>query len=194
MNRVLPIARWALLLAPLLWLCLTVAAAVPAQAVDEQELAELPLDEPMEGLAEELGPPGPRPATQREAEELAREISKGLRCPICQGGSIQESPVDSAKNMRRRVRELVDRGYDQDQINDYFVVRYGDWVLMSPTFSGFNFLVWIGPAIFGGLALAGLAYVVTRWSQEPDEVPLENAEGESPLDRYEQRLLDEIER
>jgi cytochrome c-type biogenesis protein CcmH len=185
------VKHW-LLLIPALLAVLFVALVVPAVAVDEQELAALALDEPMEGLAEELGPPGPVPEA-RQAEELARHISKGLRCPICQGGSIQESPVDSAKNMRRRVRELVDRGYDEDQIFDYFVRRYGDWVLMSPTTSGFNWLVWLGPAVAAGLALAALAYVVTRWSQEPDAVPLENAAGEAPLDRYEQRLLDEIE-
>lgn len=185
--------RWFLLLTVL---CLAVLASVatPAVAVDKDELTELALDEPMEGLAAELGPPGAPPATPREAEDLARQISRGLRCPICQGGSIQESPVDSAKNMRRRVRELVDRGYDEDQIQDYFVVRYGSWVLLSPAFSGFNWLVWLGPAIAGALALAALAYVITRWSQEPDEVPITTAEGETPLDRYEQRLLDEIER
>ena len=68
---------------------------------------EVALDESVEELAQELGPPGEPPATDLEAAERARHISKGLRCPICQGSSIQDSPVESATNMRNRVREMA---------------------------------------------------------------------------------------
>jgi len=154
---------------------------------------EVALDEPISDLQDELGPPGTPPATELELDERTRRISKGLRCPVCQGSSIQDSPVDSAVNMRNRVRELVERGYDQEQIHAYFVARYGEWILLAPPAAGLNWLVWIGPALAGGLALAVLAGVAARWRKEPDAVPLPSDTGEAPLDDYEQRLLDEIE-
>ena len=158
------------------------------------EVTDVPMDEPLADLADELGPPGPKPASEAELDALTLRVSKGLRCPVCQGSSIADSPVDSAVNMRRRVRQLLEQGYDQDQINSYFATRYGEWVLQSPPAAGLNWIVWIGPALGGGLALAVLAGVALRWRKEPDEVPLPSDVGDTPLDRYEQRLLDEIER
>ena len=154
---------------------------------------EVALDESVEELAQELGPPGEPPATDLEAAERARHISKGLRCPICQGSSIQDSPVESATNMRNRVREMVDMGFDQEQINAYFLYRHGESILLAPPAAGLNWLVWVGPALAGGLALAVLAGVAARWRKEPDAVPLPSETGDAPLDAYEQRLLDEID-
>lgn len=144
-------------------------------------------------LAPELGAPGPVP-TVEQARELTRQISRGLRCPVCQGSSIQDSPVDSAVNMRRQVEELVAQGYGQRQIEDYFVARYGEWVLLSPRATGVNWLVWVVPALGGGGALAALVAVAARWRREEDPVPLPSEVGRAPLDDYERRLLEEIER
>ena len=172
----------------------TVASASLASAAGPDDVPEVAMDEPLDGLADELGPPGTPPATEAELDSTVRTISKGLRCPVCQGSSIQDSPVESAVNMRNRVRELVKRGYDQDQINAYFAARYGEWILQAPPAAGLNWLAWLGPAAAGGLALAVLAGVAARWRKEPDDVPLPSETGEAPLDTYEQRLLDEIDR
>lgn len=150
-------------------------------------------DEPLEDLEDLLGPPGVPPATEQELDAFAYRVSKGLRCPVCQT-SIIDSASDSATNMRARVRELAAYGYDRSQIEDYFVQQYDTWILLAPPAQGLNWLVWIGPALAGGIALAALAAVVLKWRQEPDEVPLPSETGDVPLDRYEQRLLDEIDR
>lgn len=167
-----------------LLLCL---AAPPAMAEPS------PYQEPIVELIGELGEPGPAPSPQ-EARERAYQISRGLRCPVCQGSSIQDSPVESAVNMRRRVEELVAAGYGERAIEDYFVHRYGEWVLLNPRASGVNWLVWLLPALGGGGALGGLIYTVARWRREEDPVPLPSDRGEVPLDDYERRLLEEIDR
>ncbi len=141
----------------------------------------------------ELGSPGP-PPDAATAEALTRTISKNLRCPVCQGSSIQDSPVDSAVDMKRRVGELVALGYDQAQIEGYFVRRYGEWVLLTPRAVGVNWLVWIVPGLAAGGAVVALVTVAARWRREEDPVPLPSEIGQAPLDDYERRLLDEIER
>ncbi len=152
-----------------------------------------PIAELRAELEAELGPPGAPPATARGVDDRVRAISKRLRCPVCQNVSIQDSPVQSAQDMRARVREMVEAGYDRETIEGYFVDAYGESVLLSPPASGLNWLVWVVPALGGGLALAVLVGVVVRWRQEPDPLPLPSETGEAPLDRYEQQLLDEIE-
>lgn len=141
----------------------------------------------------ELGEPGPVP-TVEQARERTRTISRGLRCPVCQGSSIQDSPVDSAVNMRKQVEELVAEGYRQRQIEDYFVRRYGEWVLLNPRAVGMNWLVWIAPALAAGIAVSSVVFVVARWRREEDPLALPSERGEAPLDDYERRLIEEIER
>jgi cytochrome c-type biogenesis protein CcmH len=143
-------------------------------------------------LAAELGPPGAAP-DPRAAEDLTRQISRNLRCPVCQGSSIHDSPVDSAVNMKRQVEEMVALGYGQAQIEGYFVRRYGEWVLLTPRAVGVNWLVWVAPALAAGGAVGALIYVAALWRREDDPVPLPSEVGAAPLDDYERRLLEEID-
>jgi cytochrome c-type biogenesis protein CcmH len=99
--------------------------------------------------------------------------------------------------MRKRVRELLGRGYNEDQVQDYFVARYGEWILLAPPADGgggLNWLIWVLPAASGGVALAVVAAVAARWRREPDPVPPASEAGKAPLDPYEERLLREIDR
>ncbi len=149
-------------------------------------------DEPILDLADELGAPGTPPASEVELDQLVRTINKGLRCPVCQGSSIQDSPVDSAVAMRTRVRELAAQGYTKAQIEQYFVDRYGEWILQSPA-TAENWIVWICPSLGGGLALAILAGVALGWRREPDDDDWDDDTASNiPLDRFEKQLLDEI--
>lgn len=82
-------------------------------------------------------------------ESRARDISQGLRCVVCQGESIDESNADIAGDMRRLVRERLLEGDSNQQVMDYVVERYGEFVLMRPTTEGANKLLWAaGPALF----------------------------------------------
>jgi cytochrome c-type biogenesis protein CcmH len=70
-----------------------------------------------------------------------------LRCPVCQGSSIQESPSAEATAMKEIVRERLSKGESEDEIKAYFVSRYGDWILLAPPAHGINLLVYILPVV-----------------------------------------------
>jgi cytochrome c-type biogenesis protein CcmH len=78
-------------------------------------------------------------------EQRAYEIGALLRCPVCQGMPIAESPSPMAQDMMKKVREQVQAGASQEDILTYFTQRYGEWVLLKPTTQGMNMLVWVLP-------------------------------------------------
>jgi cytochrome c-type biogenesis protein CcmH len=83
------------------------------------------------------------------------EVGALLRCPVCQGLSVADSPATMASNMKARVRELLAAGYDEEQILAYFERSYGEFVRLEPPRRGINWLVWLAPpaALLGGLVL-----------------------------------------
>ena len=90
-------------------------------------------------------------------EKRAREISKGLRCLVCQNQSIDDSDAELAKDLRLIVRERLTAGDSDAQVIDFVVSRYGDYVLLSPPFMASTLILWLGPAAIGG---AGIFAVV----------------------------------
>jgi cytochrome c-type biogenesis protein CcmH len=91
------------------------------------------------------------------AEARAREVSKALRCVVCQNETIDESNAELAKDMRLLVRERIKAGDTNDQVIAYMVDRYGDFVLLKPRFTAETLALWIGPAVLlvlGGIAVA----------------------------------------
>ncbi|MBT4933284.1 MAG: cytochrome c-type biogenesis protein CcmH [Rhodospirillaceae bacterium] len=86
-------------------------------------------------------------------EERAREISKGLRCVVCQNQSIDGSNADLARDMRVLVRERLLAGDSNIQVTDYMVSRYGDFVLLNPPFKAATYALWLGPLLIIGLGL-----------------------------------------
>ena len=109
--------------------------------------------------AQFVGPPAGTAVTGPMLDQRTLEVSGLLRCPVCQGLSIADSPSEMAVNMKGQVRELLSRGYTQEQILKYFELSYGQFVLLKPKFQGVNTLVWILPI----LALAiGAVIVVTK--------------------------------
>lgn len=85
---------------------------------------------------------------------MAYDVGKLLRCPVCQGMPIAESPSPMAQDMMKQVRSMADAGQSREEIIAYFVSRYGEWVLLKPTARGFNILVWVLPPL--GLLMGGL--------------------------------------
>jgi cytochrome c-type biogenesis protein CcmH len=87
------------------------------------------------------------------------EVAGLLRCPVCQGLSVADSPSTMARNMKAQVREKLAAGFDQEQILAGFERSYGEFVRLQPQLRGVNWLVWLGPAAAllagaGGVALA----------------------------------------
>ena len=89
-------------------------------------------------------------------EERARDISKGLRCLVCQNQSIDDSDATLARDLRVLVRERLVSGDSNEQVMDYVVSRYGDFVLLNPPFKTGTLVLWIGPFVFLLIGLIAL--------------------------------------
>ncbi|MFZ5961492.1 cytochrome c-type biogenesis protein [Thalassococcus sp. BH17M4-6] len=118
-------------------------------------------------------------------EARARELSKGLRCLVCQNESIDESNASLARDLRLLVRERLVAGDSDEEVIDYIVERYGEFVLLNPTTGGANWLLWAaGPAMLLLALGVGVFYVRGRSSAV--------AETESGLSEAEQARLRDI--
>ncbi|WP_201830317.1 cytochrome c-type biogenesis protein [Microvirga zambiensis] len=94
-------------------------------------------------------------------EKRAREISAGLRCLVCQNQSIDDSDAQLAKDLRILVRERLVAGDTDEQVHTFLVQRYGEFVLLKPTFGAHTLLLWLTPALV--LILGGIgAYAALR--------------------------------
>jgi cytochrome c-type biogenesis protein CcmH/NrfF len=93
-----------------------------------------------------------------------RALSAELRCPVCQGLSLQDSPSELAQQMRAVVRDQLASGKTPDEVRRYFIDKYGEWILLEPQKRGFNLLVYLLPvvAIAGGAAV--IVVSVRRWT------------------------------
>ena len=93
-------------------------------------------------------------------EARARHISEGLRCLVCQNQSIDDSEAPLAKDLRLLVRERLTAGDTDQQIEDFVVARYGEFVLLKPRFTAHTLLLWFAtPAVFLlALLIVVLAY------------------------------------
>jgi cytochrome c-type biogenesis protein CcmH len=106
------------------------------------------------------GPPRAPRLTGEALEAEAKRIAAVLRCPVCQGLSVGDSPSAMATNMRQQIRELVAAGFDEDQILSYFEAAYGEFVRLQPPLRGVNWLVWLAPGLGLLLGLGIVSWVL----------------------------------
>jgi cytochrome c-type biogenesis protein CcmH len=91
-----------------------------------------------------------QPRADATPAERVEEISRGLRCPDCQGLSVADSPTASAQELRRQIDELVAGGATNEEVREHFVARYGQWILLAPSAP----VIWVIPFV---VVLAGAA-------------------------------------
>ncbi|OSQ29428.1 cytochrome c-type biogenesis protein [Thalassospira sp. MCCC 1A03138] len=118
-------------------------------------------------------------------EERARDISQGLRCLVCQNQSIDDSDADLARDLRILVRERLVAGDTNEEVVDYIVERYGDYVLLNPPLKPETYILWISPAVLAFLALIAVIAFYRRKQRE-------DGAGPKSLSNQEQKRLDEI--
>ena len=107
-------------------------------------------------------------------EARARDISKDIRCPVCQGESIDDSSAPISRDLRLIIRERIMAGDTDAEVVDYIVARYGEFVLFNPKAEGSNLILWLaGPALF--LAAIAVAVAAQRRRLVP-ETKLSEAE------------------
>lgn len=112
-------------------------------------------------------------------EREVLEISKELRCAVCQNQPVSESNSDLAKDMRRLIREQLVAGKPRAEIVQYFVSRYGDYVLMKPPKEGAGLLLWVAPPlVLLVLGLVGWFYLRRRLSPVLATTTLNEADRE----------------
>lgn len=137
---------------------------------------------------------GARPGAS-EVDARVERLADQLRCPVCQNLSVQDSPSSVAATFRARIRTLVLEGRSDAEIREFFVERYGDWILLSPPRRGLALTVWLVPllAVIGGLIAVTIC--VRRWARRGRAVlalasgdPDQLARARSRLDRIEQEL------
>jgi len=130
-----------------------IAFALPALAVEPGEM----LDDPA-------------------LEARARQISRELRCLVCQNQSIDDSDSDVAHDLRLLVRERLLAGDSDQAVLDYVAQRYGDFVLLQPPVKPATWPLWFGPAALLLIAAAGIAWYFRRRRGETAPLPLSDAE------------------
>ncbi len=112
-------------------------------------------------------------------EKRVNQISSELRCLVCQNQTIADSHAELAIDLKNQVRDMVKKGQTQDQIVDYMVKRYGDFVRYRPAFKPTTMLLWVGPFL---LLLIGLVVLVVnlrkRTKVAKDDEDLSSAENE----------------
>jgi len=105
----------------------------------------------------------------RTIDDRARALEATIRCPVCQGLSIADSPALLAQQMRSLVREQLEAGRTDAQILDQFVSRYGRWILLTPASQGPDLILWLLPgALVGGGAVL---LVAIRRRRRPAPAP-----------------------
>lgn len=104
--------------------------------------------------------PGP------DLDRQSREIADQLRCPVCRGIPIADSPSELAQNMMGMIRQKLKEGESEAGILKYFEDRYGEWILLKPKPRGLNLMIWIFPLLLfvGGGAFLG--FKIFRWSKK----------------------------
>ena len=165
-----------LLLSALLALLLPVPPTA-AQAATEQSID-------VEAL---LGPPDGSPLEGEELTTQTLEVGSLMRCPVCQGLSIADSPSSSAVSMLSQVRDLVAAGYSEAQILGYFERSFGEFVLLQPKARGFNLVVWLAPLLAVMLGL----YLIRRRLRRPAPGP--SASDSTELEEYLDRVRSEVD-
>jgi cytochrome c-type biogenesis protein CcmH len=134
----------------ILALAAAVMAGSPARAVQPDEI----MDDPVK-------------------EARARELSKELRCMVCQNQSIDDSDAPLARDLRLLVRERIASGDSDSQVIDFLVARYGEFVLLKPRFNPHTVLLWLLPP----LALMGGGIVLWVYSRRRERAGISQESG-----------------
>jgi len=115
-----------------------------------------------------------------------------MRCPVCQGLSIADSPTALAIAMKSEVKEMLSKGYSETQVLEYFEQSYGEFIRLAPKAKGFNLVVWLAPL---AVLLGGLLFLALRMRKPTttalDEAPVESS-ADADLEAYRERVRREV--
>jgi cytochrome c-type biogenesis protein CcmH len=118
----------------------------------------------------------PNPQQEQRAEALGHQ----LRCLVCQNESVEESNAELARDLRRIIRQRVSAGDSDQQVIDWMVARYGDFVRLRPPFNAMTLVLWFAPGL--ALLVGVTAAIVARRRRPAAPRPLTDAERQRLAD------------
>ena len=115
--------------------------------------------------------------SQQTLDQRVHDVASQLKCLVCQGESVADSPSTLSQQMRGVIRQQLQSGKSKQAVIQYFVSRYGDRILLSPPWQGLSLLAWLVPIalMLGGILL--LIFVMRSWQSQVDNSSL-HADGE----------------
>lgn len=123
------------------------------------------------------------------------DVARDLICTCGCGKVLDVCEMESARQMRAQIKEMIDQGQDRDQIINYFVGQYGEKVLATPPKKGFNLTAWITPFVVIAIG-AGIVYLLTTkwvlWRKIPQK-RIRKIHPPEIEDRYSEKLKKELE-
>jgi len=126
---------------------------------------------PFAAIAKEAAPAADDPVLEERLMNLAGE----LRCLVCQNQTLAESQAELAVDLRNEIREQMQKGAGDQDVIDYLVARYGDFVLYRPPLKATTLLLWSGPAVLLLIGILVLTRSLTRRRVQGAEAPLAEA-------------------
>lgn len=139
-----------------------------------------------------VGQPDGPPISGTELDLITEEVAGIMRCPVCQGLSIADSPTALAIAMKAEVKEMLSKGYSESQVLDYFEQSYGEFIRLEPKARGFNLFVWLAPL---AVLLGGLLFLAARMRKPAaavSESTSAKSSSEAELDTYRERVRREV--
>ncbi|KPA52579.1 cystathionine gamma-synthase [Photobacterium leiognathi subsp. mandapamensis] len=113
-----------------------------------------------------------------EQEKQFQELTATLRCPKCQNNNIADSNATLAQDMRQKTFELLQEGKSSQQIIDYMIARYGNFVTYNPPMTASTAILWVGPILFIVIGFTVLVYRSRKNGEKAEETQLDAAEAE----------------
>ena len=135
--------------------------------------------------------------SKQTLDQRVHDVASQLKCLVCQGESVADSPATLSLQMRGVIRQQLQSGKSEQEVIQYFVSRYGDRILLSPPWQGLTLLTWLVPIalMIGGVLL--LFVVLRSWQSNSDKQPIEDrAESviidEKELEYYQRQIEEEL--
>lgn len=139
-------------------------------------------------------------STHKTLDQRVYDVASQLKCPICQGESVADSPAVLAQEMRSVIRQQLQSGRSEQQVIQYFIASYGQQIVWSPPWQGFSLIAWLAPIglVLGGMVL--LFFIFRDWrkaapvraTQVEETALVEGDEEEEELAQYRKQLAEEL--
>lgn len=129
--------------------------------------------------------------SEEELERRVQQISDELRCPTCQALSVKDSDASFSRQIREKVRRMLEEGQSEEDIKAYFVARYGEWILRAPEKHGIGLVLWILPG--AAIVLVG-ALLVWRMRRAEGEAQARQPAAPTLTPQQRERLERDLKR